>query len=132
MAERISLEVPATLSALSTVRMVLGGLGARLDFSLEDLDDLFLATDGLLQAALEAEELDDLRVLAVVDGASLRVSAGAFRSAQLREQVALTPGDCIDLCMLLRRLVDDVVVEEQEQDGSFSVVIVKNRSETAA
>ena len=91
MAERISLEVPATLSALSTVRMVLGGLGARLDFSLEDLDDLFLATDGLLQAALEAEELDGLRVLAVVDGASLRVSAGAFRSARLREQVALDP-----------------------------------------
>ena len=31
MTENISLEVPATLSALSTVRMVLGGLGARLD-----------------------------------------------------------------------------------------------------
>jgi hypothetical protein len=132
MAERISLEVPATLSALSTVRMVLGGLGARLDFSLEDLDDLFLATDGLLQAALEAEELDALRVLAVVDGASLRVSAGAFRSPRLREQVALTPGGCIDLCTLLRRLVDDVVVEEQEPDGSFSVVIVKRSSETPA
>ncbi|HEX5643186.1 MAG TPA: hypothetical protein VFZ86_12750 [Thermoleophilia bacterium] len=131
MAERISLEVPATLSALSTVRMVLGGLGARLDFSLEDLDDLFLATDGLLQAALEAEELDALRVRAVVDGGSLRVSAGAFRSERLRDQVALTPGDCIDLCTLLRRLVDDVVVE-QEQDGSFSVVIVKNSSEPAA
>jgi anti-sigma regulatory factor (Ser/Thr protein kinase) len=130
MAERISLEVPATLSALSTVRMVLGGLGARLDFSLEDLDELFLATDRLLQAALEAEELDDLRVLVVVDGASLRVAAGAFRSARLREQVALTPGGCIDLCTLLRRLVDDVAVEED--DGSFSVVIVKNRSEPAA
>jgi len=63
MAERISLEVPATLSALSTVRMVLGGLGARLDFSLDDLDDLFLATDGLLQAALEAEELDAVMLL---------------------------------------------------------------------
>ena len=37
MAEKIDLEVPATLNALSTVRMVLGGLGARLDFSLDDL-----------------------------------------------------------------------------------------------
>jgi hypothetical protein len=130
MAERITLEVPATLSALSTVRVVLGGLGARLDFSLEDLDDLFLATDGLLQAALEAEELDGLHVVADVDGATLRISAGAFRSARLREQVALTPGDCIDLCTLLQRLVDDVVVD-QEQDGSFRVVIVKNRTGTA-
>ena len=128
MTERISLEVPATLSALSTVRMVLGGLGARLDFSLEDLDDLFLATDRLLEAALDAEDLDSLRVLVVVDGATLRIAAGAFRSDELRDQVAVTPGGCIDLCTLLQRLVDDVVV--QEEDGCFNVVIVKHRSGT--
>ena len=126
MTEKISLEVPATLSALSTVRMVLGGLGARLDFSLDDLDDLFLATDRLLEAALDTEDLDSLRVLVVVDGATLRISAGAFRSDELREQVAVTPGGCIDLCTLLQRLVDDVVV--QEEDGCFNVVIVKHRS----
>jgi anti-sigma regulatory factor (Ser/Thr protein kinase) len=130
MTENISLEVPATLSALSTVRMVLGGLGARLDFSLEDLDDLFLATDRLLEAALDAEELDSLRVLAIVDGTTLRVTAGAFSSDELREQVAVTPGGCIDLCTLLQRLVDDVVV--QEEDGHFTVLMVKHRSESAA
>jgi anti-sigma regulatory factor (Ser/Thr protein kinase) len=128
--ERISLEVPATLSALSTVRMVLGGLGARLDFSLEDLDDLFLATDRLLEAALDAEKLDSLRVLVMVDAGTLRISAGAFRSIELRDQVAITPGGCIDLCTLLQRLVDEVVV--QEDDGSFNVVIVKRRSGTSA
>jgi anti-sigma regulatory factor (Ser/Thr protein kinase) len=130
MTENISLEVPATLSALSTVRMVLGGLGARLDFSLEDLDDLFLATDRLLEAALDAEELDSLRVLAMVDGTTLRVTAGAFSSDELREQVAVTPGGCIDLCTLLQRLVDDVVV--QEEDGCFTVLMVKHRSESPA
>ena len=130
MTETISLEVPATLSALSTVRMVLGGLGARLDFSLEDLDDLFLATDRLLEAALDAEELDSLRVLVMVDAGTLRISAGAFRSNELRDQVAITPGGCIDLCTLLQRLVDDVVV--QEDDGSFNVVIVKRRSGPSA
>jgi anti-sigma regulatory factor (Ser/Thr protein kinase) len=130
MTERISLEVPATLSALSTVRMVLGGLGARLDFSLDDLDDLFLATDRLLEAVLEAEDLDSLRVLVVVDGSSLRVTSGGFRSDELRDQVAITPGGCIDLCTLLQRLVDDVVV--QEEDGSFSVLIVKHRSGPSA
>lgn len=129
MTDRISLEVPATLSALSTVRMVLGGLGARLDFSLEDLDDLFLATDRLLEAALDAEDLASLRVLVVVDGATLRIAAGAFRSDELRDQVVVTPGGCIDLCTLLRRLVDDVVV--QEEDGGFNVVIVKHRSGSA-
>jgi hypothetical protein len=126
MSENISLEVPATLSALSTVRMVLGGLGARLDFSLEDLDDLFLATDRLLEAALDSEDLDRLQVSVDVDGITLRVVAGAFRSAELRAQVAITPGGCIDLCTLLQRLVDDVVV--QEDDGTFNVLIVKHRS----
>jgi hypothetical protein len=126
MSENISLEVPATLNALSTVRMVLGGLGARLDFSLEDLDDLFLATDRLLEAALESEDLDRLQVSVDVDGVTLRVVAGAFRSDELRAQVAITPGGCIDLCILLQRLVDDVVV--QEEDGSYNVLIVKHRS----
>ena len=130
MSENISLEVPATLNALSTVRMVLGGLGARLDFSLEDLDDLFLATDRLLEAALESEDLDRLQVSCDVDGVTLRVVAGAFRSDDLRAQVAITPGGCIDLCILLRRLVDDVVV--QEVNGSFNVLIVKHRSGSGA
>jgi hypothetical protein len=126
MSEKISLEVPATLSALSTVRVVLGGLGARLDFSLDDLDDLFLAMDGLLEAALDAEDLSSIRVLVVVDGEALRVSAGAFRSSELRDKVAVTPGDCIDLCTVLRRLVDDVTVRE---DGDcYSIVITKQRT----
>jgi hypothetical protein len=101
MAERISLEVPATLSALSTVRMVVGGLGARLDFSLEDLDDLYLALDRLLEAALDAEELPAIRVLVHLEDGTLRVSAGAFRSRELRDQISVTPGDCIDLCIML-------------------------------
>jgi hypothetical protein len=130
MAEKISLEVPATLSAISTVRIVLGGLGARLDFSLDDLDDLFLATDRLLEAALDAEELTSIRVLVVVDDGALRVSAGAFRSTELRHQVAVTPGDCIDLCMLLNRLVDDVSV--QEDGDCFSVVITKHSTGSPA
>ncbi len=126
MTERITLEVPATLSALSTVHMVLGGLGARLDFSLEDLDDLYLATDRLLVAALDTEELESLRVMCVLDDSTLQVVAGLFHSTALRGQVIDTPGGCIDLCTLLQRLVDDVVVEE---DGEcYSIVIVKHRS----
>jgi hypothetical protein len=130
MSERISLEVPATLSALSTVRMVLGGLGARLDFSLEDLDDLFLATDRLLEAALDAERLESLRVEMAVDGVTLTVVAGSFRSEALRDQVAVTPGGCIDLCTLLRRLVDHVDVQTEE--GGFSVVMVKHGPKAGA
>jgi anti-sigma regulatory factor (Ser/Thr protein kinase) len=130
MAERISLEVPATLTALSTVRMVVGGLGARLDFSLEDLDDLYLALDRLLEAALDAEELPSIRVLVLLDGDTLQVSAGDFTSHQLRDQISVTPGDCIDLCIMLRRLVDDVAL--QDDDDCFCVVLTKHRAGASA
>ena len=70
MPERIDLEVPATLNALSTVRMVLGGLGARLDFSLDELEDIYLATDELLRTALAADAVDRLSVEVLLDEAS--------------------------------------------------------------
>jgi anti-sigma regulatory factor (Ser/Thr protein kinase) len=123
MPERIDLEVPATLSALSTVRMVLGGASAHLDFSLEALDELQLATDSLFEAALGAEELQSFSVEILLEGDGLRVAAGSFCSPDLRARVGVTPGGCIDLCTLLRRLLDDVYVEER--DGVFRVVMVK-------
>ena len=126
MAERIDLEVPATLNALSTVRMVLGGLGARLDFSLDDLEDIYLATDELLRAALEADSLDRLSVEVLLDEGVLRFTAGTFRSARLRADVTTHAEDClVDLCVLLRRTVDDVVLEDE--DDAYRVVLVKRR-----
>ena len=125
MAERIDLEVPATLNALSTVRIVLGGLGARLDFSLDDLEDIYLATDELLRAALEADSLDRLSVEVLLDEGVLRFTAGTFRSARLRADVTLHAEDCLDLCMLLRRTVDDVLLEDE--DDVYRIVLVKRR-----
>lgn len=125
MAERINLEVPAILNALSTVRMVLGGLGARLDFCLDDLEDIYLATDELLRSALDADALDRLRVEVLVDEGVLRFTAGSFTSAKLRADVTLHAEDCLDLCMLLRRTVDDVLLEDE--DGAYRIVLVKRR-----
>ena len=125
MAERIDLEVPATLNALSTVRLVLGGLGARLDFSLDDLEDIYLATDQLLRTALDADALDRLSVKVLLDGGALRFTAGTFKSAKLRADVTMHAEDCLDLCMLLRSTVDDVVLEDE--GGAYRIVLVKRR-----
>jgi hypothetical protein len=130
MAERIDLEVPATLNALSTVRMVLGGLGARLDFSLDDLEDIYLATDELLRTALDADAPDRLNVEVLLDDDVLRFTAGTFSSAKLRTDVTLHAEDCLDLCMLLRSTVDDVVLEDG--DGGYRVVLVKRGQRGAA
>ena len=130
MAERIDLEVPATLNGLSTVRLVLGGLGARLDFSLDDLEDIYLATDHLLRTALDADPLDRLSVEVLLDDDVLRLTAGTFKSAKLRADVTVHAEDCLDLCMLLRRTVDDVVLEDE--DGAYRIVLVKRRRGGAA
>jgi hypothetical protein len=127
MAERIDLEVPATLNALSTVRMVLGGLGARLDFSLDDLEDIYLATGELLRTALDADALDRLRVEVLLDDDVLRFTAGTFKSARLRADVTTHADDCLDLCMLLRSTVDDVVLEDE--GGAYRIVLVKRRKD---
>ena len=125
MPERIALEMPATVNALSTVRLVLGGLGARLDFSLDDLEDMYLATDHLLRAALDVDPLDRLSVEVLLDDGVLRFTAGTFKSAKLRAEVTMHAEDCLDLCMLLRRTVDDVVLEEE--GDAYRIVLVKRR-----
>jgi hypothetical protein len=130
MAERIDLEVPATLTALTTVRMVLGGLGARLDFSLDDLEDIYLATGELLRTALDADALDRLRVEVLLDDDVLRFTAGTFKSAKLRADVTTHADDCLDLCMLLRSTVDDVVLEDE--GGAYRIVLVKRRKDGPA
>lgn len=130
MAERITLETPATLSALSTLRMVMGGLGVRLDFSLDDLEDLYLATGELLRTALADDTLDRLSVEVEIDEDALRFVAGAFRSQRLRAEVMVHEEACLDLCVLLRSTVDEVSVEEA--GDAYRVVLVKRRGEGAA
>ncbi len=130
MPERIDLEVPATLNALSTVRMVLGGLGARLDFSLDDLEDIYLATDELLRTALAADAVDRLSVQVLLDEGVLRFTAGTFKSAKLRADVTMHAEDCLDLCMLLRSTVDEVLLEDE--NGAYRVVLVKQRRSSPA
>lgn len=129
MAERISLEIPATLDALSTLRMVVGGLGLRLEFSLDDLEDLYLATGELLRTALADDDPQRLSVDVEVEDGFLRIAAGSFRSTRLRSEITVHQEACLDLCQLLSSTVDEVAVEEAE--GSYRVVLTKRRGSSA-
>ena len=127
MAERINLEVPADPNALDTVLMVVAGISARLDYSLDDLDDVRLAMEMLLGDALELETLETISVQAEVADGWMKVTAGPFRSAELRKRVSIGREDCIDLCLLLRRTMDTVTVEGD--DSTFSVVLERHPRE---
>jgi hypothetical protein len=129
MTERINLEVPADPSALKTVLMIVAGLSARLDYSLDDLDDVRLAMDMLLNEALEFEELDTIAVEAEVADGWMKLSAGPFRSAELRRRVTVGREDCIDLCLLLRRTMDAVSVEGDE--AAYTVVLERRPREAS-
>lgn len=126
MAERIHLDVPATPSSLSTVRRVLGGLGARLGYSLDDLDDLYLGTEELVRSALRCERLERIRLEARVASDHLELTVGPFTSPVLRAQVVAEVAACdaIDLCRMLRRTMDAVSVSDGSS-GAFTVVLVR-------
>ena len=129
MAERINLEVPADPSALDTVLTILAGISARLDYSLDDLDDVRLAMEMLLGDALELEKLESITVQAEVADGAMKLTAGPFRSAELRKRVTVGRSDCIDLCLLLRRTMDAVTVEGD--DSTYSVVLERRSREAS-
>lgn len=121
MHDSVRLEIPAAVTALPTLRMVLGGLAVRLDLSLEELEDLSLAATELLRAALESEAVDSwVLEMAVVDQ-SLCLVSGPYRSPELRRRLEGTPGEavCLDLCRLLSRTLDSFAVAD---DGDGYVV----------
>ncbi len=131
MRESIRLEVPAAVTALPTVRMVLGGVAVRLDLSLEELEDLSLAATELLRAALDSEPLDSWAVeMAIADGA-LHVVAGPYWSPDLRRRLEGGRGEsaCLDLCRLLSHTLDSFSLEDD--DDGFSVAMVKGRGRRA-
>ncbi|HOT23449.1 MAG TPA: hypothetical protein PLB30_03225 [Thermoleophilia bacterium] len=126
MSRTIRLEVAAVPSAFAPIRLVLGGLGARLGLSVDELDDVFLATEALFRAAIsEEKDMTRFRMELCADDGTLRSVAGPFVSATLRQRIAPAAPDvgCLDLCRVLHATCDDVRVEEAA--GAYRVVLVK-------
>lgn len=111
MTASIRIEVPAEAAALPTVGMVLFGIGHRLDFTLDEIDDLRLAADELLRAVMLHERPERLRMEATVDDGRLLLHTGPLSSTRLRADLE-PPAECFGLCLLLRRTVDRVEILE--------------------
>jgi hypothetical protein len=129
MGERVILGVPAAPSAFSTVRMVAGGLGARLDFSLDDLEDLYLATGELLRAAIDHEDERRIELVLESNERELRITLGPFTSPELRTHVeAAENGEwCVDLCTVLQGTMNEVRIVQGPD--SYRIVLVKRTGE---
>ena len=127
MADTIRLEVTATPAALPVVRMVLGGVAARVDLSLDEIGDLYVAIEELLCAAEDSGEdpRHELTIEVADDGVT--VNAGPFRSPALRARLTgrERAGE-FDLQTVMRGVVQSVQVCP-EPDDCFSVVFAKRR-----
>ncbi len=127
MADTIRLEVTATPAALPVVRMVLGGVAARVDLSLDEIDDLYVAVEELLSAAAVAgdDTRHELAIEIIDDGVT--VNAGPFRSSGLKARLTGDqPTGEFDLRTVMRGVVESVEVCAAPDD-SFCVVFAKRR-----
>ena len=112
--DEIRLTMPRERPYYGVAHLVLGGVAARVDLTIEHLEDLELALDGLLDRHDGGEEVT--LTLRVVDS-GLRAEIGPFGD-QLRSELEGDPGESLSLRRLLDAVVDEYEVDERS-DGSW-------------
>ena len=117
--DTITLTLPPEREFQRVAHLVLGGLAVRLNLTLEALEDLQLALDGLLDSGAAGEDVT--LELSVVAGA-IEASIGPFGAGSVQHALQ-TDADGVGL----RRVLDTVVdrVEVSERDGGDWVQLTK-------
>lgn len=114
--EAIELTLPAGREWHPVARLVLGGIGDRMNLPFEDLDDLQLAVERLL---VEAASQESVRIRVDVVEHGIRVGVGPLAERTLA--TALQGPDAVPGELTLRRILQTVVdsfgVEELEEGG---------------
>ena len=106
--DEISLTLPADEAFHRVAHLVLGGLAARLDLTVDDLDDLQVALDGLLDYD-EGGNPVTLRVR--VREHTIEAAVGPFGAA-LGAELEHAAGDDLDLRRILEAVCDRVEVAD--------------------
>jgi hypothetical protein len=123
MSERIELSTPVGRAWDPVIRLVLGGIGDRLDLGFDELDDLQLAVERLLA---EARFEDRVTLSFEVLERSVRVRIGPILTGAVAEALQgpeARPGE-LTLGRILQTVVDSYGVEQVE-DGHMVVRLEK-------
>lgn len=112
--DEIRLTMPRERPYYGVAHLVLGGVAARLDLTVEHLEELELALDGLLDRGDGGKEVTmTLRVA----NADLQAEVGPFGD-HLRSELESELGESLSLRRLLDAVVDEYRVDERA-DGSW-------------
>jgi hypothetical protein len=126
MTDQITLTMPRERPFFGVARLVLAGLATRLDITVESLEELELALDGLLDRRDGGEEIT---VALDIADSELVAAVGPFRGSGLRAELEGELGDSLSLRRLLEVVVDGYEVAERG-DGAW--IELHKRVERAA
>jgi hypothetical protein len=114
MNDEITLTMPRERPFYGVAHLVLGGVAARADVTVEHLEEFELALDGLLDRADAADQVT--LALRIGDG-GLAATVGPFAD-DLHSELANEPGEQLSLRRLLDAVVDTYEVATRT-DGSW-------------
>jgi hypothetical protein len=123
--DEITLTIPRDRALHSVAHLVLGGLGIRLNLTIEHLEDLQLA----LETALDRVRADPVTVTLRVNDDEIEMLVGPM-SDGVRAELAADRGDDVGL----RRILDAVVdrAELETEDGGDWLKLTKAAGRTEA
>ena len=116
--DEITLTVPRDRQFYPVAHLVLGGLAVRLNLTLESLEDLQVAVDGILDRDDASGEIT-MRVRVTERG--LEAELGPFDGDGLRSDLERQAGDELGLRRILDAVVDEVSVVSRD-DGAWVVL----------
>jgi hypothetical protein len=107
--DEITLTLPADEAFHPVAHLVLGGLAARLDLTIEHLEDLELAVDSLLERA----DGHDVTLLVRVLERELTARVGPFTA--IRPELDRDGGEALDLRRILATVCDRVEIVDGQR-----------------
>ncbi len=119
MTDEIRLTIPRDRALYNVAHLVVGGLGSRLELTIEHLEDLQLALDAVLERARESEEVT---IAVLLKDGEIETKIGPLRDG-VRDELEATGGEEVGL----RRILDTVVdrVELAPGEGGDWVTLTK-------
>jgi hypothetical protein len=109
MTDEITLTIPRSREFLSVAHLVLGGIGIRLNLTIETLEDLQLALDAILE---RDRAPGDVTISVRLGADEIETEVGPLRDG-VRRELARERGDDVGLRRILETLVDRVEAEDR-------------------